>query len=73
MGFKREGQQSGVCCRDIKVENLFLTQDGELKLGDFGLALNVALERPTARVGTLDYMSPEVSILRPAQQHENAM
>ncbi|KAK9842974.1 hypothetical protein WJX74_005089 [Apatococcus lobatus] len=50
----------GILHRDIKVENLFLTQAGELKLGDFGLALNVALERPTARVGTLDYMSPEV-------------
>ena len=49
--------------RDIKVENLFLSSTGELKLGDFGLALNVALERPTARVGTLDYMSPEVSLV----------
>ncbi len=42
------------------MENLFLSRAGELKLGDFGLALNVALERATARVGTLDYMSPEV-------------
>ena len=47
-------------CRDIKVENLFLSRAGELKLGDFGLAVNVALEQAITRVGTLDYMSPEV-------------
>jgi serine/threonine protein kinase len=30
------------------------------KLGDFGLAIDTNLERSKSRVGTLDYMSPEV-------------
>lgn len=30
------------------------------KLGDFGLAIDTTLERSKSRVGTLDYMSPEV-------------
>ena len=46
-------------CRDIKPENIFFDDGGEMRLGDFGLAINEARERPTARVGTLDYMSPE--------------
>ncbi|KAK9817875.1 hypothetical protein WJX72_003532 [[Myrmecia] bisecta] len=46
--------------RDIKPENLFFGQDGSLKLGDFGLAVNFHDDKPISRVGTLDYMAPEV-------------
>lgn len=46
--------------RDIKPENLFLAGNGSLKLGDFGLAIRYFDERAVSRVGTLDYMSPEV-------------
>lgn len=31
-----------------------------LKLADFGLALNLREERAVTRVGTMDYMAPEV-------------
>ena len=31
-----------------------------MKVGDFGLAINTAREKPQSRVGTLDYMPPEV-------------
>ncbi|PRW60617.1 D-lactate dehydrogenase [Chlorella sorokiniana] len=46
--------------RDIKPENVFFTAENGLRLGDFGLAIDAAKERPTSRVGTLDYMAPEV-------------
>lgn len=49
--------QSNACLRsDIKPENVFFTAEGGLRLGDFGLAIDAARERPTSRVGTLDYM-----------------
>lgn len=47
-------------CRDIKPENLFLDGDHTLLLADYGLSIDNALERPVSRVGTLDYMAPEV-------------
>ena len=48
--------------RDIKPENLFLGADGALKLGDLGLAIDSSQEVPSAQVGTLDYMAPEVGL-----------
>ena len=43
-------------CSDIKPENVFFAADGSLRLGDFGLSIDARVERPTSRVGTLDYM-----------------
>ncbi len=43
-------------CRDIKPENLLLLHDGELKIADFGMSLDLRQERAVSRVGTLDYM-----------------
>ena len=48
--------------RDIKQENLFITDSGDFKLGDFGIACK--LEKTTAGLstkGTFYYMAPEVS------------
>ncbi|CAI5512791.1 unnamed protein product [Closterium sp. Naga37s-1] len=50
----------GVVHRDLKPENLLLTFHGTLKVCDFGLAINMKEERPASRLGTLQYMAPEV-------------
>ena len=48
--------------RDIKLENIFLTEKMELKLGDFGLAekLSNLGDKLYDKVGTINYMAPEL-------------
>jgi serine/threonine protein kinase len=48
----------GVYHRDIKPENIFLSQDGDVKLGDFGLATTEQWTEENA-VGSDRYMAPE--------------
>ncbi|MBL4633520.1 MAG: protein kinase [Kofleriaceae bacterium] len=57
--------QRGVIHRDIKPSNIMLTEDGDVKVGDFGIArfigdqLDLSITRTDVAVGSPAYMSPE--------------
>ena len=48
--------------RDLKTQNIFLTKNNIIKLGDFGIAkvLNNTRQKCKSMVGTPYYLSPEI-------------
>ena len=46
--------------RDIKPENIFVSDQGEFKLGDFGIARKMEATSGMSQKGTVSYMAPEV-------------
>ena len=58
----KHAHDRGVIHRDIKPANLLLTEEGDVKLSDFGIAKLFGLTGMTAERGTLgtaEYMAPE--------------
>jgi len=46
--------------RDIKPANIFVSENGDYKLGDFGIAKTVEKTSGGTKIGTYEYMAPEV-------------
>ena len=60
--------QAGVLHRDVKPANLFLTSEGQVKVGDFGVAVEARRANEFRPAGTLDYMAPEMSLGDPVDR-----
>ncbi|RHZ89124.1 hypothetical protein Glove_19g171 [Diversispora epigaea] len=54
--------KNNILHRDLKLENIFISEDMDLKVGDFGLSIELesADQRFNYTCGTVTYMAPEV-------------
>ena len=50
----------GIIHRDIKPQNIFVSKNGDYKLGDFGIAKTIEKTSGGTKIGTYKYMAPEV-------------
>lgn len=62
-------QKKHIIHRDIKPQNVFISETGLFKLGDFGIARTIEHDgQVTAGIGTYAYMAPEVGKNQPYDQ-----
>jgi serine/threonine protein kinase len=70
-----EAHRQGVAHRDLKPENILVSNDGTVKVMDFGLARSLSDDTtstvPGTVLGTPAYMSPEQAAGRPADQRSD--
>jgi serine/threonine protein kinase len=65
------GHKVGIIHRDLKPSNLMITDEGMVKITDFGIAKvrnNTGLTRVSTRVGSTSYMAPEQILGRPVDE-----
>ena len=53
-------KKHGIVHRDIKPQNIFVSDNEDYKLGDFGIAKTVEKTSGGTKIGTYKYMAPEV-------------
>lgn len=53
-------QKKNIIHRDIKPQNIFINDNGDFKLGDFGIAKTADHTTVATKAGTFNYMAPEV-------------
>lgn len=53
-------KKNNIIHRDIKPANIFVSENGDYKLGDFGIAKTVEKTCGGTKIGTYDYMAPEI-------------
>jgi serine/threonine protein kinase len=65
------GHKRGIIHRDLKPSNLLITDEGTVKITDFGIAKvrrNTGFTRESTRVGSVKYMAPEQILARPVDE-----
>ena len=52
--------QNGIVHRDIKLENVMVDKNSNIKLADFGFATSENIDQLSSQIGSTSYMSPEI-------------